>query len=114
MGRLRIAFFWLPTHPWSACNRVGKGLDTKCAVTLYFRERKSEDDSGPGPYEDSMVRLVVALILLFPAVIWAGKEEGVMAEFRKVEEDIKNKEISPAVRKKTLEANLVRAMKLAI
>jgi len=61
-----------------------------------------------------MVRLVVALILLFPAVVWAGKEEGVMAEFRKVEEDIKNKEISPAVRKKTLEANLVRAMKLAI
>jgi hypothetical protein len=56
---------------------------------------------------------IIALFLL-PVLLQAGKTEKIMEEFRSVEEAIKNKKISPEVRLRTLEANLVRAMKLAI
>lgn len=62
-------------------------------------------------------RTLIALLLaatLLSTPLFAGPQEGVMSEFRKVEEDIRNARKTPEARKATLEANLLRAMRLAI
>ncbi len=61
----------------------------------------------------ALVALLVAATLL-STPLFAGPQEGIMSEFRKVEEDIRNAQKTPEARKATLEANLLRAMRLAI
>lgn len=62
-----------------------------------------------------LAALLIALgTSLFSAPVSAGPTEGIMSEFRKVEEDIRNAQKTPEARKATLEANLLRAMRLAI
>lgn len=62
------------------------------------------------------VRMVFVLIVAVgaPALLFAGPQEGVMMEFRRAEEAIRNQRTSPEQRKKTLEENLVRAVQQAI
>lgn len=52
--------------------------------------------------------------LLVPAALSAGRQEGIMTEFRRVEEEIRNQSKTPEARQKTLEGNLMRAVRLAI
>ncbi|MCR9143317.1 MAG: hypothetical protein NXI24_13780 [bacterium] len=57
--------------------------------------------------------LLIAAFLL-PASIAAGPKEGIMTEFRATEEAIRNAQKTPEARQKTLEDNLLRAVRLAI
>jgi len=54
------------------------------------------------------------LFFIFPAVILAGRQEGVMNEFRTVEDALRAKSITDAKKLVTLEQNLERAVKLAV
>jgi hypothetical protein len=49
-----------------------------------------------------------------PADLFAGRQEGIMVEFRRIEEAIRNAQKTPEARQRTLEANLDRAVRLAI
>ncbi|MCB1172612.1 MAG: hypothetical protein KDK39_03550 [Leptospiraceae bacterium] len=57
--------------------------------------------------------LILMLAALAPT-LWAGPTEGVLKEFRKTEELIRTKQITPEVRKATLESNLLDAMQSAL
>lgn len=66
-----------------------------------------------------MKRILLVLIstaMLAPTMLPAGPKEGVMEEFRAVEEAIRKRlsRTSPEAKKRTLENNLVRAVRLAI
>jgi hypothetical protein len=56
--------------------------------------------------------LIAAFVL--PVGLTAGPQEGIMTEFRATEEAIRNAQKTPEARQKTLEANLMRAVRLAI
>ncbi len=56
--------------------------------------------------------LIAAFVL--PATLAAGPQEGIMTEFRATEEAIRNAQKTPEARKRTLEDNLLRAVRLAI
>lgn len=59
--------------------------------------------------------IILSILLLAVSVpVVAGPQEGVMAEFRAVEEAIRNKQRSPELLKETLENNLLNAMRSAI
>lgn len=58
--------------------------------------------------------LIAVLLCSSFLTLSAGPKEGVMMEFRKVEEEIRHRKKSDVARKKTLENNLTLAMKLAI
>jgi hypothetical protein len=65
------------------------------------------------------LRVIIPAILLIaafalPATLAAGPQEGIMTEFRATEEAIRNAQKTPEARKKTLEDNLLRAVRLAI
>lgn len=57
--------------------------------------------------------LLIAGVLV-PANLSAGPQEGIMTEFRSTEEAIRNAQKTPEARQKTLENNLIRAVRLAI
>jgi hypothetical protein len=63
-------------------------------------------------YRFTPVFLITAILL--PELVVAGPREGVAAEFRAVEESIRKRKHDPAILQKTLEDNLVRAMRAAI
>lgn len=58
--------------------------------------------------------LVLFVSFLIITSIQAGPKEGIMAEFRAVEEAIRKKDSDEEILKKNLEENLLRAMKQAI
>ncbi len=58
--------------------------------------------------------VVFLTVTSFAASLQAGRQEGVMTEFRKVEEDIRHRSTSPEQRQKTLEDNLLRAVRITI
>jgi hypothetical protein len=58
--------------------------------------------------------VVLISLVLLPELALAGPKEGISAEFRAVEEGIRKRKHDPAVLQKTLEDNLVRAMRAAI
>ncbi|PKL30315.1 MAG: hypothetical protein CVV45_18125, partial [Spirochaetae bacterium HGW-Spirochaetae-10] len=58
--------------------------------------------------------VVLISVVLLPELALAGPKEGISAEFRAVEEGIRKRKHDPAVLQKTLEDNLVRAMRSAI
>ncbi len=58
--------------------------------------------------------LSLAILFALPQDVYAGRAEGIMAEFRKVEEAIRSRQKTPEARKRTLEENLQRALTLAI
>ncbi|MBI3394237.1 MAG: hypothetical protein HY042_00200 [Spirochaetia bacterium] len=55
--------------------------------------------------------IVLALFMAVPTVAYSDKADGIMAQYRALEESIRGKAKSPEIRKKTLEENLVRAMR---
>lgn len=57
-----------------------------------------------------IVTLIFASFFL-PEIVFAGPQEGISAEFRAVEESIRRLKSDPKELQKTLEANLVRAMR---
>ena len=57
---------------------------------------------------------ILLTALIFPSLLHAGREEGVMNEFRALEEALRTDKRTPEERKKTLEANLLRGMQQAI
>lgn len=61
-----------------------------------------------------MKLFIVFLILLFSVPLVSGPKEGVMSEFRAVEEGIRRKFRSEKEQMATLQNNLLRAMKMAI
>jgi len=61
-----------------------------------------------------MKYLLALFILLLPALIEAGRQEGIMTEFRVAEDRIRSKVDTPEMRLRRLERNLVRAVKQAI
>ncbi len=54
------------------------------------------------------------LFVLIPIAVWAPPKEGVMSEFRAVEEGIRSKFFSEKEQQQVLENNLIRAMRNAI
>lgn len=58
--------------------------------------------------------LALAVLFALPQDVYAGRAEGIMSEFRKVEEAIRSRQKTPEARKRTLEENLERALRLAI
>ncbi len=64
-------------------------------------------------YRHVSLVLLTSFVML-PGFAFAGPREGVAAEFRAVEEGIRKKKHDPEVLRKTLESNLVRAMRAAI
>lgn len=60
------------------------------------------------------MKRVIVIIALFSVPVWAGRKEGVQQEYRAVEEAIRNKQTGPEARLKTLETNLVNAVRLAM
>jgi len=61
-----------------------------------------------------MKKLIFLILFSIPALLFAGREEGVMQEFRSVEDSIRSREVSQEQKTTTLEKNLVRAVKLAV
>ncbi len=62
-----------------------------------------------------MKRIVLlALALCLASPLFAGKVSGLVEEFNKIEEFNKNRKLSDAVKKATLEKNLVSAMKYSL
>ena len=63
-----------------------------------------------------VIMIVLTAALLAPLGLSAGPREGVMEEFRAVEEAIRKRlsNTSPEAMKRTLENNLVRAVRMAI
>lgn len=74
--------------------------------------------SGTGTYMRAIwltkILGVVFLTVISSASLQAGRQEGVMTEFRKVEEDIRHRSRSQEQRQKTLEDNLLRAVRITI
>lgn len=60
------------------------------------------------------VSAFLLISMLPPVGIVAGPKEGVQAEFRAVEEGIRRRQNDPKILEKTLEDNLLRAMRAAI
>ena len=58
--------------------------------------------------------LILVLCFAMPLSVSAERSEGIMTEFRQTEEAIRNRQKTPEARQKTLEENLVRAVRLAI
>ncbi len=63
---------------------------------------------------NSMKRTLISLLIFLPALLWADRKEGVMAEYRQLEETIRGKARSADSRQKTLEENLLRAMRSTV
>lgn len=61
-----------------------------------------------------MKRIVIALTILAALPAAAGRKEGLQQEFRAVEEALRNKQIGPEARLRTLETNLVNAVRLSV
>jgi len=60
------------------------------------------------------VILLFTAAILFPSFVSAGEKEGIMAEYRRVEEAYRNRTRSADFRLQTLKDNLMRAMRLAL
>ena len=58
--------------------------------------------------------LIIFTILLVPASLFAGRQEGILQEFRKAEEAIRSRGTRPEDLKKTLEGNLMRGVRQTI
>jgi hypothetical protein len=57
---------------------------------------------------------IISVILILPGLLFAGRQEGVMAEFSSVEGTLKSKRVGPEKLQHTLERNLIRALGQAI
>jgi hypothetical protein len=60
------------------------------------------------------LKIFLLLFIISNTLIWAGPKEGVMSEFRAVEEGIRKKFRSEKEQQQTLENNLLRALKMSI
>ncbi|MBL8021151.1 MAG: hypothetical protein JNM27_15895 [Leptospirales bacterium] len=61
-----------------------------------------------------MKKILTLALLISTLPLLAGRKEGLQQEFRAVEEAIRNKQTGPEARLKTLESNLVNAVRLSI
>ncbi|MDH5654880.1 MAG: hypothetical protein OEZ34_03160 [Spirochaetia bacterium] len=59
-------------------------------------------------------KFFILILFTFPTLLLAGREEGVMNEFRAVEDALRAREVSEEAKIITLEKNLIRAVKLAV
>lgn len=58
--------------------------------------------------------IILILLILIPGSLFAGRQEGVLNQFRAAEEAIRNKQMTPEQRKQTLESNLLRGLREAV
>jgi hypothetical protein len=58
--------------------------------------------------------IILTVLFILPGVLLAGRKEGVMNEFRALEDALRSKTISDTHKISTLEQNLVRGVKLAV
>lgn len=61
-----------------------------------------------------MKRILIVTLLLTTLPAFGGRKEGLQQEFRAVEEALRNRQIGPEARLRTLEANLVSAVRLSV
>jgi hypothetical protein len=61
-----------------------------------------------------MKRILIVTVLLASLPAFGGRKEGLQQEFRAVEEALRNKQIGPEARQKTLDANLTNAVRLSV